>query len=358
MASGGLLPHPMHPLDLLPQKTGGQRLTDLLVFTGVRPAPAFVAGARVGRTPLPGLAVPVSPARPAFFFLRLGCVVWCGSAGRISIMAEPTLDSAGSVPPAGRTRFGVLTRRVLGVEVGCVLALSLGASAVAATISFVGALTAPEALSEQTASLVTSAADAERPWLDLSWQLYRLLFALAPVALVVYLLHRSGDSVRTIGFDLRRPGFDVGWGVLLAAGIGLGGLVVYLVSVQWGINRPIAPSALHGHWWQHAVLVLQAVKNGVLEEVVVVGYLLLRLEQLGWSPVRAVVASSVLRAFYHLYQGVGMFVGNLVMGVVFCWFYRRFGRVMPLVVAHSVIDIVAFVGSVYLIGRLGWLPGA
>ncbi|MBO2530919.1 MULTISPECIES: CPBP family intramembrane glutamic endopeptidase [Thermobifida] len=272
-------------------------------------------------------------------------------------MAEPTLDPAGS-GAAGRTSPGVLTRRMLGVEVWCVLALSLGASAVAATISFVGALTAPEALSEQTASLVTSAADAERPWLDLSWQAYRLLFAFAPVALVVYLLHRSGDSARTIGFDLRRPGFDAGWGVLLAAGIGLGGLVVYLVSVQWGINRPIAPSALHGHWWQHAVLVLQAVKNGVLEEVVVVGYLLLRLEQLGWSPVRAVAASSGLRALYHLYQGVGMFVGNLVMGVVFCWFYRRYGRVMPLVVAHSVIDIVAFVGSVYVIGRVGWLPGA
>jgi hypothetical protein len=31
---------------------------------------------------------------------------------------------------------------------------------------------------------------------------------------------------------------------------------------------------------------------------------------------------------------------------------------MPLVVAHSVIDIVAFVGSVYVIGRVGWLPGA
>src|SRR5690606_20417465 len=190
-------------------------------------------------------------------------------------MAEPTLNPADGSPSAPSAPAPP-TRRTLWVEVCCVLALSLGASAVAATISFVGALTAPAALSEQTASLVTSAADAERPWLDLSWQLYRLLFAFAPVALVLYLLHRSGESARTIGFDLRRPGFDLRWGVLLAAGIGLGGLVVYLVSVQLGVNRPIAPSTLHGHWWQHAVLVLQAVKNGVLEEVVVVGYLLLR----------------------------------------------------------------------------------
>ncbi|MGV2385817.1 MAG UNVERIFIED_CONTAM: hypothetical protein LOD86_11210, partial [Thermobifida fusca] len=42
------------PLDLSPpQKTGGQRLTDIPVFPGVRPAPAFVAGARVGRTSTP-----------------------------------------------------------------------------------------------------------------------------------------------------------------------------------------------------------------------------------------------------------------------------------------------------------------
>ncbi|KUP95374.1 CPBP family intramembrane glutamic endopeptidase [Thermobifida cellulosilytica] len=271
-------------------------------------------------------------------------------------MAE-TLHPADSSPSAPRAAAPP-SRRALWAEVGCVLALSLGASAVAAAISFVGALTAPQALSEQTANLVAPAAEAERPWLDLSWQLHRLVFAFAPVALVLYLLHRSGESARSIGFDLRRPGFDLGWGALLAAGIGLGGLVVYLVSVQWGVNRPIAPSALNGHWWQHAVLVLQAVKNGVLEEVVVVGYLLLRLERLGWSAGRAVAASALLRACYHLYQGVGMFVGNLVMGLVFGWFYRRFGRVMPLVAAHSLIDVVAFVGSVYLIGRLDWLPGA
>ncbi|WP_285756699.1 CPBP family intramembrane glutamic endopeptidase [Nocardiopsis ansamitocini] len=254
------------------------------------------------------------------------------------------------------TSVRALPRKAIGAEVWCVLALSLGMSAVWAVISFTAAATAPGGLSAQTANLVTPA--SERPWLDLAVQTYRLVFAFAPVALVFYLLYRSNDSARTIGFDLRRPGFDLAGGAGLAALIGLGGLVVYLVSVQLGLNRPIVPSELNEHWWQVPILLLQAVKNGVVEEVIVVGYLLLRLEQLGWSPLRAALASSFLRAFYHLYQGVGMFVGNLVMGLVFCWFYRRYGRVMPLVVAHSLIDIVAFVGSVYLIGRLDWLPGA
>jgi membrane protease YdiL (CAAX protease family) len=47
----------------------------------------------------------------------------------------------------------------------------------------------------------------------------------------------------------------------------------------------------------------------------------------------------------------------VIMGVIFCYLYRRWGRVMPLVVAHTLIDIGALVGATYLIGKVGWLPG-
>ena len=62
---------------------------------------------------------------------------------------------------------------------------------------------------------------------------------------------------------------------------------------------------------------MSAVQNAILEEVIVVGYLLRRLGQLGWTPGTALVASAVLRGSYHLYQGIGGFIGNMVMGVVF-----------------------------------------
>ncbi|MUL44235.1 CPBP family intramembrane metalloprotease [Streptomonospora sp. PA3] len=286
-------------------------------------------------------------------------------------MPEPTSDERAHRPeddapgeaapgrgPAAAPAPAPLTRGLLAGEIVLVLALSLGAAAVAAVISFVGSLTAPESLAEQTASLIGSQAAEQRPWLDLSRQLASLVFAMAPVALAVYLLHRTRESAATIGFDVTRPGRDLLGGAALAALIGGGGLVVYVVSHQLGLSVTVAPSSLNDHWWTVPVLLLQAVKNGVLEEVIVVGYLMLRLDQLGWSPLRAAVASSLLRASYHIYQGLGMFFGNLVMGLVFCWFYRRYGRVMPLVAAHSLIDIVAFVGSVYVLGRVDWLPGA
>ncbi|MEV7086351.1 type II CAAX endopeptidase family protein [Streptomyces sp. NPDC093085] len=240
-------------------------------------------------------------------------------------------------------------------ETVLVLALSLGASGVSALISFIGALTRPEALSQQAARLNASAAPG-RPWLDLAWQLFGITTALVPVALVAHLLLREGSGLRELGFDGRRPWSDLGRGTLVAAGIGSCGLAFYLAMQAGGFNLTVQPESLPPVWWKFPVLILSAVQNSVLEEVIVVGYLLRRLGQFGWSPLAALAASSVLRGSYHLYQGIGGFIGNMVMGVVFVLLYRRWGRVGPLVVAHALLDIGAFVGYALLAGQVSWLP--
>ena len=103
------------------------------------------------------------------------------------------------------------------------------------------------------------------------------------------------------------------------------------------------------------MLILSALQNGLLEEALVVGYLLTRLDQAGWPWRWALAASALLRGAYHLYQGFGGFLGNVVMGVVFALVWRRTRRVAPLVVAHTLIDVVAFLGYAVLHGRVGWL---
>ncbi|WP_329202839.1 CPBP family intramembrane glutamic endopeptidase [Streptomyces sp. NBC_01435] len=246
-------------------------------------------------------------------------------------------------------------RRILRSETVLVLALSLGASGVSALISFVGSLTKPGGLKEQAATLNSSYAPG-RPWLDLAWQLFGIATALVPVALVAHLLIREGAGLRAIGFDRTRPWPDLGRGTLVAAGIGSAGLAFYLVARAAGFNLTVVPESLPDVWWKFPVLILSAVQNSVVEEVIVVGYLLRRLGQLGWTPTAALVASSVLRGSYHLYQGVGGFIGNMVMGVVFVLLYRRWGRVGPLVAAHALLDIGAFVGYALLAGKVGWLP--
>ncbi|MET7641526.1 type II CAAX endopeptidase family protein [Streptomyces sp. NPDC005438] len=251
-----------------------------------------------------------------------------------------------------------LSPRLLGVETWVVLGLSLGASAVSSLISFLGAVTAPGGLSDQAARLNTSRAP-DRPWLDLAWQLFGVGTALVPVVLVAYLLVREGaPGLRCLGLDRTRPRFDLGRGVAVAAGIGGSGLLLYLGARAAGANLTVVPESLPEVWWKIPVLIASAVQNSLVEEVIVVGYLLRRLDQLGWAPWAALAASAVLRGSYHLYQGIGGMLGNMAMGVIFVWLYRRWGRIGPLVVAHALIDIVAFVGYALLAGRVDWLPTA
>jgi membrane protease YdiL (CAAX protease family) len=243
-------------------------------------------------------------------------------------------------------------------EVLLVLALSLGASGVSALISFVGSLTRPGGLKNQAATLNGSYAPG-RPWLDLAWQLFGIATALVPVLLVAHLLTREGaPGLRTVGFDRTRPWWDLGRGTAVAAAIGGTGLAFYLVVRAIGFNLTVVPENLPDVWWKLPVLVLSALQNAALEEVIVVGYLLRRLDQLGWSPMAALIGSAALRGSYHLYQGIGGLIGNMVMGVVFVLLYRRWGRIGPLFAAHALIDIVAFVGYALLAGRVGWLPTA
>lgn len=231
-------------------------------------------------------------------------------------------------------------------ELWIVLGLSLGQSAVYSIISIVAKLTASTPLSQQTTTLNES--QSERPLLDLTWQLTGIAFAIVPVLLALYLLSRDRLPVlERLGLDVRswwQALADLGWGAALAAIIGIPGLGFYFLAQQLGFNTTVAPSGLAAHWWTVPVLVLSALKNAVLEEVIVVGFLMIRLRQIRWGPWAIIGASALLRGTYHLYQGFGGFIGNVAMGVVFAWWFHKRGRVMPLIVAHWLLDIVAFVG--------------
>ena len=259
---------------------------------------------------------------------------------------------------AGDPQAEVLTpraRRLLAVELTIVLLLTLGRSGIYSAVDLLESATQPGGLSAQTTTL-NGSFTPDRPWFELTYQLLNIAFTMVPVALVGYLLVRSGVRLREVWFR------DAGWGDLLrgaglAAGVGAIGLAFYLVMNALDLNLTVEASGLDtSPWWNIPVLVLQAVKNAVLEEFIVLGYVLVRLRQLGFGDYKAILLAAFLRGSYHLYQGLGGFFGNLAMGLLFGWLYRRWGRVTPLVVTHTLLDVGAFVGYAALAGHVSWLP--
>lgn len=246
-------------------------------------------------------------------------------------------------------------RRRMGLEVVIVLGLSLGQSAVYSVLRIIERLTRDVPLAEQTSTLNASITP-DRPWLDLTYQLVGIGIGLMPVLLALYLLSLTDPPAgRTIGFDLTRPRFDLGFGFLIAVVIGIPGLGLYALARAVGMNTEVQASGLADHWWTVPVLILSAAQNALLEEVVVIGYLFTRLRQLAWNAVAIIALSAVIRGSYHLYQGIGGFVGNLIMGVIFGLIYLRWKRVGPLIVAHTLLDITAFVGYALIAPHVSWL---
>ena len=258
-------------------------------------------------------------------------------------------------PPAGRAPLAPREKRLQIWEIVAVFAVSLGASGIYALVNLIGSLTAKQSLSKQTAVLNGSLAPG-RPLLDLILQLLNVILSLAPVLLVFYLLARAGEGPSAIGVDARQPGRDLARGVALAAVIGGAGLGLYLIAYHVGVELNVVAENLPDVWWRIPVLLLSAAQNGILEEVIVVGYLLSRLDRLGVRPATAIAISALIRGSYHLYQGIGAFLGNAAMGVIFGIFYRKYGRVTPLIIAHALIDAVTFVGYALLAGHVSWLP--
>jgi uncharacterized protein len=242
-------------------------------------------------------------------------------------------------------------RRALRIELVVVLAVTFGLSAVTAILQLADSVL--RNLSAQRIPL-----NPRRSYfglIDLGLNATFVVQLIAWGALALYLLWRSGISPARIGLARFRWGADLGGGVALAALIGLPGLALYLLARALHLNAAVVPSSLSDTWWRVPMLLLVAFANGWAEEIIVVGYLLTRLEQLAVGSRVALLSSSVLRGTYHLYQGFGAGLGNIAMGLVFGYAWQRTGRLWPLVIAHGIIDAVAFVGYALLAGHLHWL---
>lgn len=223
-------------------------------------------------------------------------------------------------------------------------------SALYSIVTLINRLTLPKAISEQTATMVPSR--DSREVFDLLYQLLGIASDLFPVVLVCFLLWSAArPHLGRLGIDGERPVRDVLWGLALALPIGAAGLGVFLAGRALDLGVAIQASTIPAHWWTIPVLLLTAARAAIQEEVIMLGYLFARFDDLRFGRWAMILTSSAIRGSYHLYQGFGAFVANFAMGVIFGWLFTRGDaagrrrRVIPFVVTHFTIDAVVFVGA-------------
>lgn len=236
-------------------------------------------------------------------------------------------------------------RTALRWELLLILGITFGTSGLRAIARLVEATVSPEALNEQKATL--NQAQSTLPWLDPILQLLSsgVLFAWGGLAIFLLLRHLPTPALVR---SWRLRGRDWLHGAGLAALIGLPGLAFYLGAVHLGLSKQVVPTGLDESWWRIPLLIVNSWANGFAEELVVVAWLSTRLRQLRVSWAWVFAASALLRGSYHLYQGYAAGLGNIIMGAIYLWYFKRTGRIWPLVIGHGLIDTVAFVGYAVL----------
>jgi membrane protease YdiL (CAAX protease family) len=174
------------------------------------------------------------------------------------------------------------------------------------------------------------------------------IFYYLPVAVMVpvalHLLTRTGQTPRMLG--LVRPTFryDV-WPALGLLGASFGSEIVLaiIVSPLLAHHPALLSRTVVGSVPAYYVIYGIAISatTAVAEEVLVNGYLLVRLEQLGWSPRRALILSLVLRTSYHVYYGIG-FIFTVPFGYFLTRSFQKNRRLTRPIVAHFLWDASLF----------------
>ncbi len=103
-------------------------------------------------------------------------------------------------------------------------------------------------------------------------------------------------------------------------------------------TRPfVSPSTTAESLW----ICVSCILVGFGEELLIRGYFLSRLLRI-CRPVAGVIYSSLVFSAWHMPQGVTSVAYTFIFGLVYGWMFTKIRRLYPLVLAHSINDMIGF----------------
>jgi membrane protease YdiL (CAAX protease family) len=187
--------------------------------------------------------------------------------------------------------------------------------------------------------------DRHQPAVNIVLGLLSYVPVVAVVPLALLLLARTGQRPAVLG--LTKAGWpDIGAGVGLAA-LALGSEFVLAVVLSPIAHSRLANTAgpLHVPVYYIAFGISQSLLTAVAEETAVNGYLITRLDQLGWSPAAAFWLSLALRTSYHVYYGIGL-IFTLPFGFFLTRSFQKHRKLSRPILAHFLYDTTIFLISI------------
>ena len=167
-----------------------------------------------------------------------------------------------------------------------------------------------------------------------------------------------GIPARSLGLALNDPIPTIAAAAALCAG--LGALQIYglrhlarLPVEQQGYAGVLARKLMPQNSVESLVFAALAATVAVCEEFLYRGFLLAALQPVLGKMILAVLASTLLFAIGHLYQGARGVVSTFFLGLLFCALRITTGSLVPCVVVHFGVDLVAGLAAPRLLSSVG-----
>jgi membrane protease YdiL (CAAX protease family) len=173
---------------------------------------------------------------------------------------------------------------------------------------------------------------------------YLLLHTGIDFAALLYVLSKQGRSIRSLGLGFRwgDPIRAIGVMILAAFALALVHFIVRGLGQLFGVMPDLRHVADVG-WKEHSISeLIHDIASPIDEEVLVRGYLMTEMIELGKPVGLAVLASVVLQASYHLYYGLGTAVSLSGSFLVLALYFSWSRRLMPVLLAHLLWDVLIY----------------
>jgi membrane protease YdiL (CAAX protease family) len=257
-------------------------------------------------------------------------------------LAEPIPPAvppmAGVFPPSltPAVQLRPTTKKMLAWETWCVMFAFLLPSVIAAVVALAQHVNGVGSVTRFPVIL------QDNPVANLIVGIFAYLPVAATVPLALHLLTRTGQTPRVIGLVRPTLRYDL-WPALGLMGASFGSEFVLAIAVSPLLihHSSLLGKTVVGDVPAYYVIFGIAISatTAVAEEVMMSGYFLTRLEQLGWSPQRALWLSLALRTSYHVYYGIG-FIFTVPFGYFVTRSFQKNRRLTRPILAHFLFDAI------------------
>jgi membrane protease YdiL (CAAX protease family) len=172
--------------------------------------------------------------------------------------------------------------------------------------------------------------------------LNRFLMQLTSLALLTYVIRQNRQKLSDFGITFRAEEIIYGmlvWGfAMICYRLASPILLSFCELFGWQRAAPFVPQLRVGLSF---VIYCFLIVNPVFEEMIVRAFFMSEIMALTESSTLAVFLSTVVQTSYHIYQGIPYALSAGVIFLIFSAYYARTRRIVPIIVAHFITDLVA-----------------